>query len=147
MNIGIRLLRMPRIRLEGFTPQPATPLGRPPCRARYPGILGFLTPGSSSRDLLGGRRLITIIYELHKYEQIFWYENHSNWLLLQLCMRSPDIKTAGCGVIVEWPTEGCGRLRGESFYCYESKISSNETHSRHEFGENPSQAQIEFIAN
>jgi hypothetical protein len=104
------------IRVEGFTPQPATPLGRPPCRARYPGILGFLTPGSSSRDLLGGRRLITIIYELQKYEQIFWYENHSNWLLLQLCTRSPDIKTAVCGVIVEWPTEGCGRLRGESFY-------------------------------
>jgi len=102
--------------LEGFTPQPATPLGRPPCRARYPGILGFLTPGSSSRDLLGSRRLITIIYELHKYEQIFWYENHSNWLLLQLCMRGPDIKTVVCGVIVEWPTEGCGRLRGESFY-------------------------------
>jgi len=96
-------------------PSPATPLGRPPCRARYPGILGFLTPGSSSRDLLGSRRLITIIYELHKYEQIFWYENHSNWLLLQLCMRGPDIKTAVCGVIVEWPTEGCGRLRGESF--------------------------------
>jgi len=36
--------------------------------------------------------------------------------LLQLYRRNHSIKTDGCRFIVGWPTEGCGRPRGESFY-------------------------------